>query len=360
MLVWLKKPSNLILLLTLLGSLFIYLYLPLTLHNRFNTTDADLAIYDQHVWFLSRGDILGYGGTFKPFNIFGDHLILHFFWIAPLYKIWQSASVLIVIQTLAFVFSSVPIYLLAKEKWKDFPASIIFLAAYLLFYGFQAASIFPFHGAVLSTFFISWLLYFAFKERWVWYFIFLPLAWFAKEDVPTMTIFLGIYIALIKKKPKIGLITVLLSALYFYLAIFKIMPFFADGRSYAYLVQSQNSVLTNPVLLVKDFFYPLVKTRTLLTLLGSFGFLPLLAPLETFIAIPFLLARFTSTTIQRWLPWMHYSANQAPILGLAAIFGLDNFVSLLSRWSKTKKLVKDRTKIYRLVTVGVLNSNNSH
>lgn len=346
--------GNLFFLLLLLAFLVAYLFLSLSLHYRFNTTDADLAIYDQHAWFLSQGDFLGYGGTFKPFNIFGDHLILHFFWIAPLLKLWDSSSVLIIIQTLSFIGSAVPIYLLAKEKWEDSIAPLIFITAYWLFYGFQAAAIFPFHGAVLSTFFISWLLYFALKEKWLPYFIFLPLAWFAKEDVPTMTFVLGLYLIFIKKQVKIGIITSILSAIYFYIAIFKLVPFFTQGRPYAYLVENQNSKLLNPLLIVKDIFFPEVKMRTLLTLFASFGFLPLLAPFELAIAAPFIVARFTSATIQRWLPWMHYSANQAPILGISSIFGLVNLATILEKFKQFDWLVKNRATFYRIVVSLVL------
>lgn len=349
---FLQSNRSFIILLT--AFLAVYLFLSLTLHYRYNTTDSDLAIYDQHIWFISQGDFLGFGGTFKPFNIFGDHLILHFFWVALLYKLWDSSSVLIVIQTLAIVGSAIPIYLLAREKWQDKIAALIFMASYLLFYGFQAASIFPFHGAVLSTFFVSWLLYFAFQEKWWPYFIFLPLAWFAKEDVPTMTFVLGLYLIFIKRRVKIGVITSVLSLIYFYIALFQLVPFFTQGRPYAYFVENQNSRLLNPVGLVKEMFYPLVKVRTLLTLFASFGFLPIFAPFELAIATPFIVARFTSDTIQRWLPWMHYSANQAPILGFASIFGLVNLVYLIKRFKSLKWLVKDRIKFYRGVSLVVL------
>ena len=331
-----------------------YTYLTLTLHYRFNTTDADLAIYDQHVWFLSKGDFLGYGGTFKPFNIFGDHLILHFFWIASFYKIWDSSTVLIIIQNLAIVGSAIPLYLIAKESWKDLVAILFFVASYLLFYGFQAASIFPFHGTTLSVFFISWLLFFMYKKQWKLFFLFLTLSLAAKEDVATFTFFIGLYLIFIQRNLKIGIITSLLSVAWFYLSIFKIMPFFAAGRPYAYFVESQNQKLLNPVRLTAEMFFPWVKTRTLLSLFGSFGFLPLFAPFQVALAAPFLVARFTSTTIQRWLPWMHYSTNQAPILGFAAIFGLVNLYTVLKKFNVFQFLAVSRANFYRCITISTL------
>lgn len=326
--------------------LTVYLFLSLTLHYRYNTTDADLAIYTQHVWFLSQGDFLGYGGTFKDFSIFGDHFIVHFFWISLIMKLFQSASVLIIVQTLAIVFSSIPVYLLAKERLNDKLSATILSVIYLLFYGYQAAEIFPFHGAALSSFFISFTLWFAYKRNWFWYWLALVGALFAKEDISTFGFVLGIYL-FIRGDRKVGLITSLISAIYFYIVIFQVMPFFTQGRPYAYFVQSQNSKIFNPLRVVVDFFYPFVKTRTLLTLFGSFGFLPLFSLTGLFLAFPFLLARFTSVTIQRWLPWMHYSANQGAILGFGSVWGLENLYNLLNRISLFTKVTRDKILFYR-------------
>lgn len=340
--------------------LLAYLFVSLTLHYRYNTTDADLAIYAQHVWFLSQGDFLGYGGTFKDFNIFGDHLILHFFWISLLYKVWESASVLIIIQTLAIILSALPLWWFAKERLKDSWSALLLITAYLLFYGYQAAQVFPFHGAALSTVFISFTLWFVYKKRWRWYFLFLILAFGAKEDVSTFGFVLGIYLFFFSSERKIGLATSILSAIYFYISLFMIIPFFTQGRPYAYFVEQQNSKFYNPLVLIKDFFYPWVKTRTLFTLFGSFGFLPLLAPTITFLALPFLLARFTNPTIQRWLPWMHYSANQGPILAFASVVGLENLNRFLEKLNKLRFLVRNPPYFYRvylsltlLLTIGI-------
>ena len=327
--------------------LFVYLFLSLTLHYQFNTTDADLAIYAQHVWYLSQGDIFGYGNTFKAFNIFGDHFIVHFFWISLLYKIWSSASVLIIVQTTAVVLSALPLYWFAKERLKDTLSALLLVSGYLLFYGFQSAAIFPFHGATLSSVFISFTLWFAYKRKWLPYFIFLVAALFSKEDVPTFTFAFGLYLFFMRKDRKIGLITAAVSLVYFYLVIYQIMPFFLHGQPYTYLVESPNSKFLNPIGLIKDFFIPIEKTKTLTSLFSSFGLLPLLSLSYLFIVAPFLLARFTSPVTQRWAPWMHYSANQGPILGFGEVLGLENLVKLAEKIKIAKRFVANKIYFYR-------------
>src|SRR3990167_11537097 len=78
-----------------------YLFLILRLHFNYSTTDSDLAIYDQQIWFLSnlRLEI----SSFKDHNTFGDHFGAIEVLIAPLYWLWDSVIVLLILQTLSII-----------------------------------------------------------------------------------------------------------------------------------------------------------------------------------------------------------------------------------------------------------------
>ncbi len=326
----LNKPVWIVLTTFFIG----YLFLILRLHFNYSTTDSDLGIYDQQIWFLSQGRLAI--SSFKDHNAFGDHFGLIEVLIAPLYWLWDSVIVLLLLQTLSIVLSAIPIYLTFKKhlKVKEIWA-ILFIIGYLLYFGFQAGTIFPFHLATFSIVFIAWTIYAVLEEKWALYWPMLVLALICKEDIPLFGMVLGVYL-LFKRKYLIGAATLFISLFYFYVVIYKIMPYFV-GRKYGYFVSQLGdsptqiivNAILNPVRAVVYFFTPLVKLRTMISMFASFAFLPLLSPSFLLILSPFLAERFLNDTLQRHLPWMHYSSNQGPILAYGAIFGLVNLGKIL-------------------------------
>lgn len=348
----LKKPIWIV----LTVSFIIYLFLLLRLHFNYNTTDSDLAIYDQQIWFLSQGRLVV--SSFKDFNQFGDHFGLIEVLIAPLYWLWDSVVVLLIIQTLAIILSAVPIYWTFKKHLKVTEAwALLFIIGYLLYFGFQAGTIFPFHLATLATVFIAWTIYGMLEEKWFLYWVMLILTLITKEDLPLFGLVLGVYLTF-KKKYRVGLTTIFLSSIYFYIVTYKIIPFFF-GKKYAYFVSQLGdspvqiviNSLKNPIHAVTYFFTPLVKLRTMFSMFASFSFLTLLSPTFLFLLSPFLAERFLSETIQRHLPWMHYSTNQGPLLAYGAIFGLINLGRIVN---KTKMLALFKKYLVQFSIVGLL------
>jgi uncharacterized membrane protein len=124
-----------------------------------------------------------------------------------------------------------------------------------------------------------------------------------------------------------------------------IIPFFAH-RKYSYFVsQLGNSPteivinsLLNPVKGVVYFFTPLIKLRTMVAMFASFGFMTFFSPTFLFLLTPFLASRFLNDTLQRHMPWMHYSANQGPLLAFGAILGIYNLLPFIQRLKLPKPI----------------------
>lgn len=340
-----------------------YFFLIYRLHFNYSTTDSDLAIYDQQIWFLSQGRLTP--SSFKDgFNAFGDHFGLVEIFIAPFYWLWDSVVVLLILQELAIVLSAFPIYLTFKKVLKTREVwALVFVVIYLLFFGFQAATIFPFHLATLGAVFIAWVIWAMLEKRWLLYWVTLVLMLITKEDMPLLGMVMGLYLIITQRNFKHGFGTLVVSFSYFYFVTDKIIPFFA-GRKYGYFVSQLGETptaivikaLKNPIEAVVYFFTPLLKARTMVAMFASFGFLPLLSPTFLFLVSPFLAERFLNDTLQRHLPWMHYSASQGPLLAYGAIFGLKNLVDISARyWPKIKRewLIALALLASLILTVGV-------
>ncbi len=78
-------------------------------HARFATFDFDLGHHDQAIWLLSQGK--GFI-TVSGMPVFGHHLTLAYFAVAPLYWLGGGPQLLDLLQTAALGLSAVPIYLL--------------------------------------------------------------------------------------------------------------------------------------------------------------------------------------------------------------------------------------------------------
>jgi hypothetical protein len=92
--------------------------------------------------------------------------------------------------------------------------------------------------------------------------------------------------------------------------------------------QAALHVITHPVAAVRLFFTPRVKLDTMLWLFGVFCFLPLLSPISL-AALPLLLERMLSSSVNWWVTPFQYNAFLAAILVCAAVDG----AARLGRWA---------------------------
>ena len=82
-------------------------------HARFATFDFDLGHHDQAIWLLAHGK--GFI-TVSGMPVFGHHMTLAYFAVAPLYWLGGGPQLLDLLQTAALGLSAVPIYLYARDR----------------------------------------------------------------------------------------------------------------------------------------------------------------------------------------------------------------------------------------------------
>lgn len=319
-------------------------------HNRFQTDAVDLAIFDQPLWHYSRFE--------KPLSsvkynqspgehILGDHFHPSIALLAPLYWIWDDVRVLLIFQAILAVLSVWPIYAVAKMKLKSELIATALSFSYLTFIGYQTALDYDFHETTVAILPFSLAVYYLLKENYLLYVLFAIVAAFTKEDMPLFVAMLGLLTILKLRKKKIGLITFFCGiSLYLIITQYGI-PFFKHDR-FAYeeldprlgktTFDLIKTTLTNPLTTLTVLLTPALKTKTMLNLLASFAFLPLLSPLTLILTVPNLASRFLTRLSQRWLIRFQYSVNLTPLLALAVIFGLEDLIKI-KKFEKRRKTV---------------------
>jgi uncharacterized membrane protein len=127
-------------------------------HHNFWSGALDMGIFDQGEWLLAHGhshvSLLGR-------NLFGDHVSASYIILAPVYRVWPSVNVLIIVQAIALACSVHPHVRLARNSgFSERVALVIAISSSALF----AAALFDFHASVLAVPFLCWALV-ALQER---------------------------------------------------------------------------------------------------------------------------------------------------------------------------------------------------
>jgi len=288
----------------------------------------DLAIISQVFYNSSLGNF--FASSIHPPTYLGDHFSPILFLLLPVYWLFKKPEALLVLQTLALGLSSWPLYLIAKKSLGK-PLAIFFALAWLLNPFVQNINLYEFSFLPFSVFFIFWTFYFYQAEK---IFVFLFFCFFVlltREDAALVIFALGPLAFLQKRKLRWWLWPMVLSALYFILAV-KITMFFTPGGQYKFLIyygwlgNGFNDILTHlifqPGLLLAPLFQP-GNWEFFLGLMLPLVFLPLLSPVYLLLgAGVFFQLILRAGGASGTLLQMSYASLLLPAVFIAAIFGL--------------------------------------
>ncbi len=309
-------------------------YFTVLRHRLIHTTAFDLGIYDNLMYNAIEGAFFRSPVLFGPGDqsYLAGHAEYAMVLFAPLYALKPHAETLLILQSAMLGFAAVPLYLLAATRLKPVGALLLGLG-YLLFAPLHGPNFYDFHWLPLAIFFYFWLFYGLATHRY-WLAVPMVLVLLAiREDIAVGMSILGLFLFFTGERPRFGAALALVSALWFYVNRFHIMPaagtwwfenmykeLFADGKnSYASVVRT---LLSNPVysattLLRED------KLVYLLHMLAPLAFLPA----RRAVLLPLLLpgAAFTLLTTG-YKPTLsisfQYTSHWIPFLFLAAAISL--------------------------------------
>jgi uncharacterized membrane protein len=320
----------------------------------------DIGIYDQSVWNTIHGRWFRSTSEEGWNNLLADHVEPILLPISLLYFIWADPKMLLLVQTVGLALGALPVYWLAHDGlqaalrrrsppgtvweagtlpsgacsgWLVELAAVTFALAYLLQPALHSANAFEFHPSVLAVPFLLSALHFMRQRRPVPFLIFILLAMSTKEVLPLTTFAVGVYVLLIRREWKLGVITLGVSALWFVLAVFVVVPHFnATGQSkyfnwsYAWLgasgAQILVQVLTHPGL-VWQRLASVTTPPYLAGLLGPLGYVSVLGLPVVLLAGPALVLNALSNASPQYSlgSYFHYAVAIVPFIVVAAIDG---------------------------------------
>lgn len=183
-------------------------------HHSFDTHVFDLGIYDNTFWNSAHGNWMK-----CTFVRGGTHLSAHFdpiiIVLSPIYRLYPRAETILVLQTVWLASSGIPLYLHARRTLRS---PWLAAACVLVFYATPAlhgVNLFDFHSLALMIPLAMWLVYAIDANKPVLYGCVLPLFLLVREDMPLVASMIALY-AILMKRPRWGVITILLSVAYLF------------------------------------------------------------------------------------------------------------------------------------------------
>ncbi len=297
----------------------------------------DLGIMGQVVYNTSKGRFLELTNPHLLTNT--SRLAIHFDPIlalfAPLYWIWNSPEILLIIQSIILSLGALGIYLIAKKRLSkniSLYISLIYLLSPLLHY----VNMFDFHGVALSITFLIFAFYFLTqksKKHFEIGLLFVFLTWLTKENTFLITFMLGLYISLKTRRKKEGVLLSLFSVLLFILVVFVVIPYFNHGSHFAshYYSPSLRENLRR--------FFSFSTLDYLNEILVYTLYFPLIAWPEFLISLPQILLNVLSKNSLMRVVYFHYISLIIPFTFVGLIYSFDKLFYLLREKNRQRKYV---------------------
>lgn len=290
----------------LIIAIALYGFLSIGNYLRYRSFAYDLGIYVQSSWFISQWQLPL--STIRGVNQFGDHFSPVYIVLSLGYGLFQTPIYLLVLQIASVAAGSIPVYLLARALLRSLIITTMVVWVYFLQIGLLSAIRFDFHLATLSVGFISWAIYFWYKNHHQWYILLMLLAILTKIDVAVLFAFFAIYLIWLRQF-RMGISTLAICIAWYFFNTHVIIPFFLH-QSFGYDTVGSIGEGWD------------VKWNTIITTLGQNAGVATLSPIGWAFVVPNFLSRFLSPSSVRWVLNWQYGANIAAPLAIATVFGL--------------------------------------
>lgn len=328
-------------------------------YSAFFFTDFDLAIISQIFHNTTKARFLPVSyGDFVLFG--GGHISLMVLLLSPLYALFRTPQVLLVLQTLFLGAGIFAVYLIALELIGSRLAALVFSLAYIIYPALNNINIFEVHMVAFAIPLLLFMFYFFLKKKFSLFILFMLMSLFCQEDVFLVVLGFGVYALVLFLRKKLALkwsVTAIACGLiWFAFAFFLVvyLPKFSwflkglEGASkvnagyasfYSWLGSSPFEIawtfFANPLFVIKNIITP-VKMKYMFDLLAPLGFSSLLSPLS------FMIALFgaSETLFSNWplhnsILFQH-SSMVIPFVFISAIFGVSYILKRLKpRYKET-------------------------
>jgi uncharacterized membrane protein len=308
-------------------------------HEAFVTGRFDLGNMVQAVWSSAHGHVLRmtdlHGDQISRLAAHVDPILVAF---APLWWVWPSPHMLLVVQACAVALGAIPVFWLARKHLDSSRAALGFGLAYLLYPATGWLTLNEFHPVALATPLLLFAFWYLDEDRLLPFSLCALAAAACKEEIGLVVAGFGIWYALARRRWLAGTVIAVFGCAWAAVAIAVVIPHYNAGAGsdfygrYSEVGGSAGGILktalTHPLriaeaaLSARDLHY-------LLDLVAPLAALCLLAPLVLVAALPELAINLLSSTTTQTSIHFHYTAGLIPPLVVGAIFGAKR----LSRWA---------------------------
>ncbi|WP_345429415.1 DUF2079 domain-containing protein [Actinoallomurus vinaceus] len=286
-------------------------------HAHAGTAGYDLGIFDQAVrgYAHFRAPVVALKGP--GFNLLGDHFHPILMLLAPFYRVWPDARMLLVAQALLIAVSIVPILRFAERRLGT-ARGVAVAVAYGLSWGIQGAVAFDFHEVAFAVPILAFALTALADGR-----LRASAAWslallFVKEDMGLTVAAIGVLV-MVRRRWRLGAALTVTGLVTSALVILVVIPSFNPHGEYRYwnAVGSQSGGLLHTAMVD-----PGGKLLLLAYVAGVTAFVALRSPLAL-VAVPSLAYRLASDNPLYWSTQVvHYNAILMPIMFVAFVDGV--------------------------------------
>ncbi len=315
-------------------------------------TAWDLGQYGQLIWNSLHGRLLE--GTFvrDTATFLGKSFTPILLAFVPLYAVWPSPVVLLVVQVLGLAIAGFPLYWFARKRLGSALAWLVALT-YYLHPGVQHIGLTEFHEIALAVPLLAFATFFLLREHYRGLLICLALALLVKEEIGLITTVFGIYILLFQHKRVLGLGIALFGIIWTVALLQVLIPFFrgaeyggtfyyfghgeigSGGARYGYLGRSVPEIVitlvTRPDVVASAIWVP-EKIAYVFHLLVPLAFLPLLGIEIAALALPTLTYSLLSTYPLQYEIRSYYFSPLLPFLFFAAVVGMQRLLMWRGEW----------------------------
>jgi uncharacterized membrane protein/uncharacterized membrane protein YbhN (UPF0104 family) len=344
---FIRKPKGVVILAILFFAIY-FTVMGCLMHSKVITGRFDLGNMDQVVWNTSQGRF------FQFTNPYGTDVVLRYIHhadlilvlFAPLYWIYSSPYILLIIQVLVVAYGGWLVFRLAKKILGHEWLSAVLALAYLFYPTLQRALMFDFHALTLGATFSLGMMLAYLEKRWKTFILFSILLAMCKEELVLMVATFGIFILWHERKEWRKAITIIiLSLAYLSLNLFWLMPMARNWQPSKYNYQYQTlgnkpesiskNLLSHPRLVLS--MVAGNQARHLYAgLLGSVAFLPVASPLTLAIAWPDFAVNLFNDRIEPRLLNYHYQATITGFIFISTIFGIAAIKKRIGPWWQIK------------------------
>ncbi len=316
-------------------------------NEAFFTGRFDLGNMVQAVWSTAHGNPLTMTGLHgSQISRLGAHVDPILVLFAPLWWLWPSPNMLLVVQAVAVAAGALPVFWLARKHLASSQAGVGFALAYLFYPATGWLTLNEFHPVALATPLLLFAVWYLDEDRLLPFAAFAIAASACKEEISLVVAGFGIWYGLAHRRPLAGAVIAALGGLWAAIAIGVVIPHYNAGAEsdfygrYSEVGGSAGGIaetaFTDPQRII-DAAFSGRDLRFLLQLVAPLAALSLLAPLVLIAALPELAINLLSATTTQTSIHFHYTAGLIPPLVVAAVFGAKRLRRF--RWLPTASIV---------------------